>query len=114
MKKSPDPLPPRLARRAQAFGARLRNARLRRRLSSELVATRARVSRSTLSRLENGDPSVSFATVLRVLGIYGLDSDLDSVAADDELGRRLQDAALKSPHRVSRRRHRTEPTDDQQ
>jgi transcriptional regulator with XRE-family HTH domain len=72
------------------------------------------VSRSTLSRLENGDPSVSFATVLRVLSIYGLDAELDSVAADDELGRRLQDAALKPPRRVSRRRRRAEHTDDQQ
>lgn len=111
MKKSTGSLPPKLARRARALGDRLRKARLRRKLSSELVATRARVSRSTLSRLENGDASVSFATVLRLLSIYGLDSGIDTLAADDELGRRLQDAELRTPRRAPRRKRATERHD---
>lgn len=111
MKKPTDPLPPRLARRARALGDRLRKARLRRKLPSELVAARARVSRSTLSRIENGDPSVAFATVLRLLSIYGLDDDVDAVAADDELGRRLQDAGLRIPRRAPRGRRSTEQCD---
>lgn len=103
MKNATKPLTPKLQRRAQALGERLQKARLRRKLSASLAATRARISRSTLSRLENGDPSVSFATVLRLLSIYGLDSDLDTLAADDELGRRLQDAELKTPRRAPKR-----------
>lgn len=100
MKTKTGPLPPRLKRRASALGERLQNARLRRKLSGVLVAERARISRSTLSRLENGDPSVSLATVCRLLSIYGLDEDLDTLAADDEIGRRLQDANLKQPRRA--------------
>lgn len=103
MKKPTGSLTPKLARRAKDLGERLRLARLRRRLASELAATRARASRSTLSRLENGDPSVSFATVLRLLSIYGLDADIDKLAADDELGRNLRDAQLTT-RRVGRRR----------
>lgn len=112
MKSSSGPLPPRLRRRAEALGERLKKARLRRRLPAELVATRARVSRSTLSRLENGDPRVSWATILRVLSIYGLDGDLDRLAADDELGRRLQDAELKVPKRARRRKRTSESGND--
>lgn len=112
MKKTTEPLPPKLVRRSQALAERLRNARLRRRLPSELVAKRARISRSTLSRLENGDASISFATVLRVLSIYGLDTDLDRVAVDDELGRRLQDADLARPSRAPRRVRSTRQDDD--
>lgn len=103
MKSRIDSLAPRLARRTRALGERLKNARLRRRLPAELVAVRARTSRSTLSRLENGDPRVSWATIMRVLSIYGLDSDVDRLAGDDELGRRLQDAELKTPRRAPRR-----------
>lgn len=100
MKTKTAPLPPRLRRRSVALGERLRQARLRRKLPGALVAERARISRSTLSRLENGDSSVSLATVCRLLGIYGLDDDIDMLAADDELGRRLQDAGLKQPRRA--------------
>lgn len=103
MKRAIDPLPPRLHRRAVALGERLKRARLRRKLSAELVAERARVSRTTLHRVEKGDAAVSFATVIRLLSIFGLDADLDSLAADDELGRRLQDANLKAPRRAPKR-----------
>lgn len=108
MKKPTAPLPPRLRRRALALGERLRQARLRRKLPASLAAARARVSRSTLSRLENGDPAVSFATVLRLLSVYGLDADMEVLAADDELGRRLQDAELKTPRRAPKRRRTRE------
>lgn len=100
MKTKTAPLPPRLRRRSVALGRRLQQARLRRKLPGALVAERARISRSTLSRLENGDPSVSLATVCRLLSVYGLDDDIDTLAADDELGRRLQDAGLKQPRRA--------------
>lgn len=111
MKQSSTSLPPRLRRRAEALGERLKNARLRRKLASALVAERARVSRTTLSKLENGDPSVSFATVLRLVSIYGLDGDIDRLAADDELGRRLQDADLTTPRRAPKRPGRHSPVE---
>ncbi|MFA7330311.1 MAG: helix-turn-helix transcriptional regulator [Candidatus Delongbacteria bacterium] len=92
--KSTTPLP--AQRRAlQALGGRLRQARLRRRLTAQQVAERAGMSRTTLRALERGETSVSLGACLNVLHVLGLDGDLARVALDEELGRRLQDAELR-------------------
>ena len=85
------------------LGANLRLARLRRRLTASQVAERAGISRPTLSAAERGDGGVSFGVYANILFVLGLDSDLDAVARDDELGRKLQDAGLGVPKRVRRR-----------
>lgn len=78
-----------------ALGERLRLARLRRKLSTVLMAERMAVSRDTLNRLEKGDPNVALGTYLRALRVLGLDADLDLVAKEDPLGRKLQDLQLR-------------------
>lgn len=85
------------------LGQRLREARLRRRFAVTLVAMRAGVSRPTLNKAESGDPAVTMGTYLRVLAVLGLAEDLASVAADDLVGRRLQDAGLATPRRAPKR-----------
>jgi len=71
-----------------------------------MVASRAGVTRSTLYRVEAGDPGVSIGTYASVLRVLGLHGDLDAVAKDDELGRKLQD--LKLPvRRVAPRKKRS-------
>lgn len=90
-------------RRLTLFGARLRLARKRRGISSVLMAERVRISRDTLNRVEKGDPVVSLGTYLRVLRVLGLDEDLDLIAKDDVLGRKLQDLGLEPAQRRSRR-----------
>jgi transcriptional regulator with XRE-family HTH domain len=82
-------------RQLQELGDRLRLARKRRRLSMQAVSARAGISRQTLYNVENGDPSVTMGTYLRVLAVLGLEQGLDRVAAEDPLGRRLQDEALE-------------------
>jgi transcriptional regulator with XRE-family HTH domain len=93
------------ARQLSALGERLRLSRLRRRYSSETVAKRAGVARGTLYRVEKGDPGVSIATYASVLRVLGLQDDLDLVARDDVLGRKLQDLNLPvrkvAPRRAS-------------
>ena len=89
------PLFPTLAKQIQALGGRLRLARLRRRLSAVAFAERVGVSRDTLHRLEKGDSTISVGTYARALRVLGLDRDLDAVARDDELGRKLQDLKLE-------------------
>ncbi len=87
----------------EALGERLRTARLRRNLTGILFAERMGVSRDTLHRLEKGDPGISLGSYLRALRVLGLDQDLDLIAKDDVLGRRLQDERLSPPRARSRR-----------
>ncbi len=76
------------------LGERLRLARLRRKLSSAVVAQRAGISRTSLYKAEAGDPGATLGTYLRVLAVLGLEGDIESLAADDKVGRKLQDLAL--------------------
>ncbi|MBI5609348.1 MAG: hypothetical protein HY902_10770 [Deltaproteobacteria bacterium] len=43
-------------------------------------------------------------TYARILLALNLDGDLEAIARDDELGRKLQDLALTTPKRVRSRR----------
>jgi transcriptional regulator with XRE-family HTH domain len=97
------PILPRIKRELASLGERLRNARLRRAYSAEIIAQRAGITRKTLGRVEQGDPAVAMGIYVRVLQALGLDTDLGLIARDDELGRRLQDLALKRPRRVRRK-----------
>lgn len=85
------PLPLALNKTVRSLGLRLQLARCRRELSTTLFAERVGISRNTLKRLEEGDPNVSLGTYLRALRVLGLEGDIESVALDDTLGRKLQD-----------------------
>jgi len=65
------------------------------------LAKRVGVARGTLTKLEQGDLSVSLALLARVLTALGLEEDLERIAADDELGQRLQDVRMTRPRRAS-------------
>jgi len=43
-------------------------------------------------------------TYLRVMAVLGLEADINVLAADDKVGRKLQDLALEEPAALSRRR----------
>lgn len=98
-------LVPRVSRLLDGLGARLKLARLRRKFSAELVAQRAGISRRTLSKVEQGDPTVALGVYARVMQGLRLENDLGLLAKDDELGRKLQDAGiiakLRAPKRIS-------------
>lgn len=91
--KSP-PVFPQEQRLLSGLGERLKLARLRRKLSNTVVAQRAGISRTTLYKAEAGDPGATLGTYLRVLTVLGLEGDLEALAADDKVGRKLQDLAL--------------------
>jgi transcriptional regulator with XRE-family HTH domain len=70
-----------------------------------LVAERAFVSRSTLARVERGDPGVSmgvYASVLFVLGLADRVGDLADPRTD-AVGLALEDEQLPQRVRLSRR-----------
>src|SRR5487761_423461 len=92
---------PQMQRRAQALGERLRLARLRRRMTLNELAERAGTTRLTLARFERGELSGSVGLLARILGVLGLEADIDRIARDDELGQRVQDVHLRRP-RTSR------------
>ncbi len=58
------------------------------------TATRAKLSRQTVNRIEKGDPSVSMGAYLSVLFALRLEEDILCLAKDDILGRRMQDEDL--------------------
>lgn len=94
---------PTVTRQLTALGGRLRLARLRRRYSTESVSSRAGMARATLYRVESGDPGVSLASYASVLRVLGLQQDLDLLARDDALGRKLQDLKLATRKTAPRR-----------
>ena len=104
MARTTPPLLPRMRRLLAQVGSNLQLARLRRRDSAQTIAERAGISRKTLGRAERGDPSVSFGIYARILQALRLEQDLARLAADDELGRKLQDAGLLTPRRAPKRR----------
>lgn len=102
MPKRTPPLFPATKRQLTLLGERIRSARLRRRMTQSALAVRADVSLPTIRKLEHGDPTTGLSTLLRALQVLGLDKDIDLLAKDDELGRRLQDI-----HQVGAPRGRT-------
>jgi len=104
MTRTSPSLLPRLRRLLEQVGGNLKLARLRRKYSAETVAQRAGVSRKTLYRVEQGDPAVALGIYARVLQALRLEQDLARLASDDDLGRKLQDAALVARQRAPRRK----------
>ncbi|MBO0360848.1 helix-turn-helix domain-containing protein [Hymenobacter sp. BT186] len=94
MPKDPVVLLPRLQQLLTQMGENIRLARLRRKLSAARVAERAAISRNTLHAIEQGASTVSMGAYLQVLFVLGLEKTLLQLAADDVLGRKLQDAEL--------------------
>ncbi|MAY84530.1 MAG: transcriptional regulator [Flavobacteriales bacterium] len=84
-------------------GENIRLARLRRKLSSEQIAERANIGRTTLYKIEKGDPGVSIGSYLQVLMVLSLGEDFLNLAKDDELGRKIQDAELEVKERAPKR-----------
>ena len=93
---------PALQRLLKEVGENIRLARLRRRISSVLLAERAGIARNTLRAIERGDPNVTFGAYVNALLSLGLQNDLHLIARDDELGRKLQDANLPVKARAPR------------
>ena len=96
-------LPRKLEQKMQTVGEQIKLARLRRNLSVVQVAERATCSPLTVSRIEKGAPTVAIGIYLRVLYALQLDDDILLLAKKDEMGRALQDLALKHRERASKK-----------
>lgn len=78
----------------EILGENIKLARKRRNLTTIQVAELANIGRNTLYLIEKGSPGVSLGAVFNVLCVLGLQDDFLKLAADDELGRKLQDIKL--------------------
>lgn len=85
---------PKDMRQLHILGENIALAMKRRRITQTLMSERTGLSKPTLRNIVRGEPSVSIGHYLMVLSVLGLAEDLVKVAADDELGRKLQDIAL--------------------
>jgi len=88
------------ARRALGkLGSDLKNARLRRRLSTTLVAERAFLNRKTLRKIEMGNAGVSMGAYASVLFVLGMTDRLADGLRNS--GALVADARVRAPHILS-------------
>ncbi len=94
MGRSKTILYPQVQKRLEDLGYRIKLARLRRKISIETVANRAKVSRKSVWEVEKGSPSVAMGIYINVFMAIGMLGEIDKILADDPLGRILQDDEL--------------------
>ena len=88
----------------ETLGDNIKLARLRRKFSTEQVAERSGISRSTLISIEKGTAGVAIGNYIQVLFVLGLEKDLLRIAEDDVLGKKLQDAQLQTRKRAPKKK----------
>jgi DNA-binding XRE family transcriptional regulator len=98
------PLPVRRALRK--LGGDIRDARKRRRIQTATMAERALISRTTLYKIERGDPGVALGTYATVLFVLGLMERLADLVApgSDRVGLDLETQQLPTRIRHTARR----------
>ena len=96
-------LPRKLEQKMQVVGEQIKLARLRRNLSIAQIAERATCSPVTINRIEKGIPTGAIGIYLSLLYALQLEDDILCLAQKDEMGRALQDLALKHRERASKK-----------
>lgn len=96
------PLP--VQRVLRKLGQDIRDARLRRRIPTTIMAERASMSRTTLGKIERGDPNTAMGNYAAVLFSLGLEKRLGELAdvRNDPVGLELEEENL--PKRIRRPR----------
>src|SRR5215467_9791606 len=94
------PIPSRNALRK--LGSDLRDARLRRRLSTSVAADRAFLNRKTLGKIEKGEAGVSVGAYASLLFVFGMTERLAELADArfDRIGLTLEEERLPKRVRV--------------
>jgi len=85
------------------LGQDINDARRRRRIPIELMAARANLSRSTIGKIEKGNPTTSIGAYATVLFVLGMEKRIEDLVdhVHDLIGRRLDDERL--PQRIRRK-----------
>lgn len=93
-------LPIPVKRGLRKLGRDIRDARRRRRIPAALVARRASISRTTLVKIEKGEPGVAMGIYATVLFVMGMSERLADIAdaSNDPVGLQLEEEHL--PQRI--------------
>jgi transcriptional regulator with XRE-family HTH domain len=97
-------LPVPIIKALRKLGQDINHARRRRRITIELMAERAGLSRATIGKIEKGDPTTSMGGYASVLFVLGMEKQLGDLvdSVHDLIGRRLEDEKLpqriRTPH----------------
>jgi hypothetical protein len=93
-----------VTRALRKLGHDLRDARRRRRIPAEIAAARASISRTTLVKIEKGEPGVAIGNYAVVLFVLGMTDRLADLAdpRNDAVGLQLEEEHL--PQRIRRPR----------
>ena len=67
-------------RTLKKLGADIKDARIRRRITTEMMTQRAGITRPTLAKVEKGDPMTSMGIYAKVLFVLGLSDKLEDIA----------------------------------
>ncbi len=102
-------MPIHVKRILRGVGEDIRNARLRRRLPMSVVTQRASISRTTLTKIEQGDAGVALGNYAMVLYTLGLLERLGELAdpTNDLVGLALEEERLPRRVRLSRQSQTT-------
>lgn len=82
------------------MGINIKKARLRRNISAEILAEKAKISKSTFSAIEKGTSTVSVGAYASVLYELGLVKDFERIAADEEGKKQFSEYGVQSRKRV--------------
>lgn len=86
------------------MGEQIKNARLQKNVTVELLAERSGVSRTSIWKVERGDPSVAMGIYAAVLhGLNNMDRDLLLIAKDEPMIEKWKELNLNTRKRASRR-----------
>ena len=101
------PIPVRRALRK--LGRDIRDARRRRRIPAAIAAQRASISRTTLVKVEKGDPGVAMGIYATLLFVMGMSERLADIAdpRNDAVGLQLEEEHLPQRIRGMRTPQRT-------
>lgn len=93
------------------LGNDIKEARIRRRISMDMMAQRAGISRPTLAKIEQGDPTASIGVYAKVIFILGLEDNLTDVAdiKNDKVGMMIESRDL--PKSVRQKKNKEQPHD---
>src|SRR5271156_6444712 len=92
------PLP--VGRALRKLGHDIRDARRRRRIPAAIAAQRATISRTTLGKIDKGDPGVAIGIYATGLFVQGLADRLGGLAAPKNAPVGLQLEEENLPHRI--------------